>query len=242
MTSLRTWYIYCITCLHNGKRYIGQTVTTPKKRWYAHTYLALVRRRCSRFYEAIRKYGKEGFRLDVLVSHQQGYDVSDQLEIAFIKQFDTMNPDKGYNMTTGGNQRSLTKLSPEACEKISLAKHGKKLGMRTTTLDRSKLIVEAFKQGLTRKEIAEKLSLTPAIVVKALNNWAREVDPTLEVGKKYQYKQSGKRLRDRARPRRQAIIDLFLQNVSRLEIMERLHESRGYVKTTINHYKRTGIV
>ena len=60
-TGMYEGYIYLITNKINGKQYIGQTVKTVQKRWSRH--LADSKNFDFYFYKAIRKYGKENFKV-----------------------------------------------------------------------------------------------------------------------------------------------------------------------------------
>lgn len=53
--------IYKVTNLVNGKAYIGQTIGTPKRRFYEHTYEARNPRGRNVFHAAIRKHGERNF-------------------------------------------------------------------------------------------------------------------------------------------------------------------------------------
>ena len=55
--------IYKITNTVNGKVYVGQTVRSINHRWSQHLY---VNSTCTRMNAAIKKYGKENFRIDVI--------------------------------------------------------------------------------------------------------------------------------------------------------------------------------
>src|ERR1019366_1152035 len=83
----------------NGKYYVGQTVKTVKERArkggseYKH---------CTYFWKAIQKHGWENFTVEVLCS-AVGVDNANYMEKFFIALFDTMNMDKGYNLTDGGS-------------------------------------------------------------------------------------------------------------------------------------------
>ena len=61
-------YIYKIVCKVNGKVYIGQTTRLISHRWTSHCYDALNNRGSSdnKFYNAIRLYGKESFKMSLL--------------------------------------------------------------------------------------------------------------------------------------------------------------------------------
>lgn len=94
-TKQEHWTLYCLTCLVNGKAYIGITSRAPNERWAEHR-----RSRQSMIGAAIRKYGIENFVLDVLqtVAHAQEAAAAERDWIAF---HDTMAP-QGYNLNAGG--------------------------------------------------------------------------------------------------------------------------------------------
>ena len=88
--------IYVITDLINGMQYVGQTVNKLKRRIghhkkYNESYLG----------DAIRKYGWENFKVDIL-EECKAPEESDEREIFWIKQLNCKIPN-GYNMTDGGN-------------------------------------------------------------------------------------------------------------------------------------------
>jgi len=93
--------IYCYTS-PSGKKYIGQT--TDKDRLSKHLYL------CNKgvdlpFYRAIRKYGIENFKYEVLFNIENDdikivKKVLSEKEIYFILLFDSFK--NGYNCSEGG--------------------------------------------------------------------------------------------------------------------------------------------
>ena len=72
---------------------------------------------------ATRKFGKENFRHEVLRDHLTK-EVAWELEAYYIRYYDSMNPEKGYNRVTGGSSRGCRK-STESCRTSSLAQKGK---------------------------------------------------------------------------------------------------------------------
>ena len=86
--------IYKITCLVNGKPYIGQTTRTIEERFKEHTespYPIGI---------AIRAHGTENFTIEVIAECETQEELNAQ-EIRFIAEYDCMAP-KGYNCTSGG--------------------------------------------------------------------------------------------------------------------------------------------
>ena len=82
----------------NGKTYIGITSKRPVKRWangdgYRYN---------THFYSAIKKYGWNKFEHIIIISNLTK-EQAKQLEIDFIKGFDSSNQKMGYNITSGGN-------------------------------------------------------------------------------------------------------------------------------------------
>lgn len=96
MNSVNNYYVY----MHkspNGKVYVGITCQEPTKRWnngkgYQHNEY---------FSRAIEKYGWDNFE-HIIIAYNVGIGTAKEVEKDFIKFYDSTNPDKGYNITHGG--------------------------------------------------------------------------------------------------------------------------------------------
>lgn len=93
-------YVYLLTNLVNGKKYVGQTIRTLSARWRQHKYLA---NKGSPYaiHAAIRKYGDKNFSI-ICVSTIVG-DRNELLtaERRYIAEYQSLAP-LGYNLTEGG--------------------------------------------------------------------------------------------------------------------------------------------
>lgn len=96
--------IYKITNLKNGKVYIGLTTNTIAKRWKQHK--AMSKYKDSHLYKSIRKYGIQNFSIECLDSTND-FKKLGELERHYIKLYDSQNPEKGYNITAGGESNQL---------------------------------------------------------------------------------------------------------------------------------------
>ena len=115
-------YLYAITNLVNGKKYVG-IAADPQRRWWKHRNgpqaggSVLVKR-------AIDKYGLDNFRFEIL---GQG----DTKTIAWCEEqailiFQSMVPN-GYNLSTGGEIGFCgARVSPETAAKRAASNRGKK--------------------------------------------------------------------------------------------------------------------
>jgi group I intron endonuclease len=133
--------IYKIENLINGKVYVGQSIHIFR-RWREEKQGNINEYVQSSF----KKYGLENFSFEVLEeiradTREELIDKLNQREIFYIKIFDCTNPDKGYNLTFGGEGVVPTE---EVRKRISIALKGKNNPM--------------FGKHLS-KEIREKLSL-----------------------------------------------------------------------------------
>lgn len=90
----------------SGKSYIGITNDTLKRRWGNHIRYANKNHKSHPFRNAIRKYGKDAFVIEVLSSNLSIEDAK-FLEIAFISLFDTQNRKHGYNISPGGDYDTI---------------------------------------------------------------------------------------------------------------------------------------
>lgn len=117
--------IYKYTNKKNGKVYIGKSIHI-ERRYKEHFREAKKHGEdgCSYFYNALRKYGEEGFTFEVLLdlSYLEGKpddiinEALDYWEVFYIKQYNANNPQFGYNITHGGTGGNLGEL---VCKKIS---------------------------------------------------------------------------------------------------------------------------
>ena len=239
-TDLITYRIYCATNHNNGKKYVGQTRTTIKKRWNKHVWLALTKRANTRFAEAIRKHGPDVFELSLLHEVTCTQDAADEFERTWIRVLKTVDPMIGYNMTDGGNTQAIVKLSPDACEKIRQSKLGKPLLARTRKTDeKHRPIVDGFKTGKSRKQLAEEFNLPHARIVKILLRWKELHEPELPVGLEHQYASSGASLRRNALERNQHMIDMVVkEGKTRKQVAVELGLSYAQVKQVLFRYGR----
>lgn len=98
------YYIYKITNLINGKIYIGLTTLTVEQRWKIHVRDSKTNDK--HLYKSIRKYGVDNFRVEK-IDETNSFKILGELERKYIKEYQSTNPDKGYNLTAGGESNQL---------------------------------------------------------------------------------------------------------------------------------------
>jgi len=96
------WTIYCHTLISDGRRYVGITKKTMLHRWNQH----VAQSRSSKggrwhFPNAIRKYGKDAFSHEVLQVCNT-LEEGNEAEKYWIREYDTRNLEKGFNLAEGG--------------------------------------------------------------------------------------------------------------------------------------------
>lgn len=111
-----SYIVYIHTNKINGKKYVGITSKTCEERWRdGRGY-----KRCTLFNKAIKKYGWDGFDHEIVASNLTQSEAED-MEKSLIAQFQTTNPEFGYNLSEGGH---APLLSEETKQKISEALRG----------------------------------------------------------------------------------------------------------------------
>lgn len=116
-------YIYKITCLINNKVYVGQTTETLERRFKRHIGYNK-NDNDTKFYRAIRKYGAENFKIELLEEANSRKHL-DELEEYWIKKLDSIN--NGYNTALGrigGDTLSKNPNLKNIKDKIRAAKIG----------------------------------------------------------------------------------------------------------------------
>lgn len=112
--------IYLITNLVNDKKYIGKTKNTIERRWSQHLSNAkLNANKCIYLENAIRKYSKENFRMEVILICN--VEQLDYYETSFIKSYMTNNREFGYNICDGGGGSINRPVTEDHRAKISKA-------------------------------------------------------------------------------------------------------------------------
>ena len=112
--------IYRIVNQTNGKVYIGYTSKSLKTRMNEHRSGS--NKRNTKLYAAIRKYGWDNFKIDIIYQSLDGQHCLKTMETHFIKEYDSFN--SGYNLTEGGDGMLGNIVSQETRLKQSLVKKG----------------------------------------------------------------------------------------------------------------------
>ena len=102
---------YCIY-IHknkiNNKIYVGQTKNI-KERWKPSAY-----DNCSKFYNAIQKYGWENFE-HIILEEGLTLEEANLKETYYIRQYNSV--EEGYNLNYGGNNKNI--IAEETKQKLS---------------------------------------------------------------------------------------------------------------------------
>jgi group I intron endonuclease len=122
--------IYKITCLNNGKVYIGKSINIDQ-RIKAHKYSGRKRQQRGRFPNAIKKYGWESFNVEILHTVENFDALRDNetllfMESEYIRQFNTTDPSFGYNMCEYSNDFAGKKHTTESRLNMSKGRIGLK--------------------------------------------------------------------------------------------------------------------
>ena len=172
-------FVYLITNRINGKRYVGQHSGTDLQKYWGRKVCAARASQHNRIllYNAIRKYGSESFSIKplVIVESKQQMDL---YEIGLIKAFDLRNPQKGYNLTDGGDGTIGVRPNEETKKKISKSH----LGIKPS---------EETKKRLSEIHRGKKLSEQSQVKV---NESRRGQKRSAETRKKMSEAQKGRKL------------------------------------------------
>ena len=103
----------------NGKVYVGQTKNFAQRKG-GHVYAA--KRGLDRpLYRSMRKHGLVNFTFEII--EECAHEVINDREQYWVAHYDSFNPEKGYNLTSGGNQG--TEVADSTRIKLSTSLAGK---------------------------------------------------------------------------------------------------------------------
>ena len=155
--------IYMYTNILNNKVYIGQAKNF-NKRHRQHISASYNEKQTYQYnlpiHNAIRKYGIENFKIEILCENIDTQDKMNEYEIFYIKKYNSLANNKtGYNISSGGSNGNpyAGKTEKELFEigkKISKANKGKKI------TEEHKKILSEIKKGESnpakREEVRKK--------------------------------------------------------------------------------------
>lgn len=135
--------IYKITNLIDGKCYIGQTITGFNRRYSGN----ILNTHNKHLRNSIEKYGVENFDICKIYDIAFSKKELDIKESFYIKLFDSTNPEKGYNLTTGGEGYTITE---ETRGRMSKAQKGKIVSEET--IEKQRKVRQEWWNNLTEEE------------------------------------------------------------------------------------------
>lgn len=144
-------YIYMIKNTLNNKVYIGQTKRSPETRFKEHLKL-LKSNENQTIHKAIKKYGKDNFYYIILAEGIDSLEKLDDLEVYYIKKYNSMIPN-GYNLCPGGN----------------LWRNSRKAKKRFDD-DKVEKIIKLYKEGASARKIADVMSCGHHAILKVLKD------------------------------------------------------------------------
>lgn len=140
--------VYCHKNKSNGKNYIGITkMWPPTLRWHCGGGYASQ----PKFYNAIKKYGWDGFEHIVIASKLTESEAKN-FEILLIEKLDCIN--NGYNVSRGGDSGNCIEYTPEIRAAISARTKGEnnpRYGVKLTQETKDKI-----SQSLMGRKIPEQ--------------------------------------------------------------------------------------
>lgn len=106
--------VYEITCLVNGKRYVGITARANLNLRFAEHVRDSIRYRKTTLHSAMAKHGVDNFRIEQIASMLPGASFDDLLEVErmIVADRGTIRPN-GYNSTHGGDGTLGYRHTPE---------------------------------------------------------------------------------------------------------------------------------
>lgn len=164
--------IYLITDNIVGKKYVGLTVQTLKRRWKYHIEQARANhiKTSGSLHAAIREYGENAFEIKKIDSGTTKKDLEIK-ERKWIKELNTLVP-QGYNISTGGVSGGSNK-KPTIIDGTSFESVGKAAEYVSKTRDVS---FEAAKWRIRKDKVDVKKPAKPGeslVKTKTYKAWSR---------------------------------------------------------------------
>lgn len=156
--------IYKLTCICNGKFYIGKTHNI-KQRLNDHKTSKNKVSNKTFIKNAIVKYGWESFKIEILEIFENFDKITDNVKLLereafYIEFYDSANKANGYNICKFSTDRTGISMSSEAKLKLSNLHRGKKLSEETKEKIRKSKVGKKFSDE-HRKKLSESRKRNP---------------------------------------------------------------------------------
>lgn len=142
-TKTKLGIIYLITNTINGKMYVGQTRRMINRRWYEHIWWST--REDTYLCRAIRKYGSNAFRIEIIQKVQCKSEKSlisklNKLETFFIKHYKSFSDrGRGYNLTTGGDAYVMGRKTRKLLSQINSGEKHPQFGKEKSKITKMRI-------------------------------------------------------------------------------------------------------
>lgn len=147
-TKIENSYTVYMHIFPNEKKYIGITGQKLKNRWRVNGNGYKPQKLV---YRAIQKYGWENIK-HVVIAENLSVNEASELERNIIAQYQTTNPNYGYNQSIGGENSPIgVKRSEETIRKLSISHIGQKNS-------KGRHLTEEQKQHLRKINLGKKMS------------------------------------------------------------------------------------
>lgn len=173
MTKKKICGIYKIENLINGKLYIGQSIDIHK-RWKEHkNQLNRNSHENDHLQKSWNKYGKQKFKFEI-IKDCLSCDLDDE-EFYYIKYYNSMNSNYGYNKTSGGSKGK--EISDETRRKLSESnmfihrgENSERVKYSTKQVRLAKMLIYC---GMDFQEISKITDIPRKYItkIKNLNRW-----------------------------------------------------------------------
>jgi group I intron endonuclease len=178
--TMKMYYIYTLYNIITGKIYVGQTHDL-NERWAKHksNAKAFYRRNvCNKYlYRDIMVYGINNFSFAIMYKNLNKSN-ADLLEVYWIKYFNAIDRECGYNLTKGGSGSEGTKHSEETKLKISIIKN--KLSLD----DANKIRYLYINSDKNYIDLSNEFNVSITTISGILNNKLYRIDPNcIEIDK-----------------------------------------------------------
>lgn len=208
------YFVYITTNLINEKQYIGDHLTNNlEKDVYigSGTY----------FNKAVKKYGKENFKREILEFFNSKEDAFNAQE-KYIKKYNTLSPN-GYNLSPKGGLRISGCHSKETLQKISESnkgkhnkplsnEHRKKLSLIGKGRKQSEEHVAKKAKSRKGKLFSEESKRRKSESMKGKTPWNKGMPSSEESKEKNRQKHLGKKLSDKQKEKISNSLKLTLKN------------------------------